>query len=82
VGLGATYPIVIETLAVTSHGPNVDTLAGREVLAHRRMSFHPCGLYKCVIIVAAMLISYVKASCCQDEAISSTLTRDYVGWLL
>jgi hypothetical protein len=75
---------VIETLAVTSHGPNADTLAGREVLAHRRMRFHPCRLHRCVIVVAAMLIGYVKAGYCQDErsAISSTLTRGYVGWLL
>jgi cytochrome c2 len=32
----------IETLAATSHGPDIETLVGREVLAHWHTMFHPC----------------------------------------
>jgi hypothetical protein len=52
---------MIEIQAATAHEPNVETLAGHEVLAHRRMTFHPrtCGLRRCIDVVAATLIGYV-----------------------
>jgi hypothetical protein len=54
VGLGATYPAMIGTLAATSHGPNTKNLAEREVLVHRRTTFRlcTCGLHRCTITVA------------------------------
>jgi hypothetical protein len=61
VGLGATHPATIETLPATSHKPNAETLTGREVLAHRRMAFHPrmYGLHRAAVAVVAALISYI-----------------------
>jgi hypothetical protein len=61
VGLGATHPTTIETLTATSHGYDAETLTGREVLLHRRTTFHPrmCGLHRGAAAVAAALIGYI-----------------------
>jgi hypothetical protein len=47
-------------LAATSSRPKPETLATREVLAHLRVTFHPClcGLRGGVAAVAAVLIRY------------------------
>jgi hypothetical protein len=44
-----------------NHGPDAETLAGFEVLAHQYMAVHPymCGLHRCVVAVAAALVGYV-----------------------
>jgi hypothetical protein len=54
---------MIESLAATSHGSNVETLAGHKVLAHQRTAFHPhmCGLHRAAAAIVAVLISYIGA---------------------
>jgi hypothetical protein len=63
VGLGVTYPAMIETLVATCHRHDTETLARCEVLAHLHMVFHPsiCGLHRDVATVTAALIGCIDA---------------------
>jgi hypothetical protein len=55
-----TYTSPRETLAVASSRPNSESLAARVVLAHPRVTFHPCtcGFCRGAATVAAALIGY------------------------
>jgi hypothetical protein len=54
---------MIESLAATSHGSNVKTLAGHKVLAHQRTTFHPrmCRLHRAAAAIVTVLIGYIGA---------------------
>jgi hypothetical protein len=78
VRLGATHSATIETLAATCHGLDVETLVGREVVAHRRTTFNPrmCGLCRGVAAVATVLIGY-DVGLLPDEHEEVTIVIDY-----
>jgi hypothetical protein len=69
----AAYTSPCETLATTSSRRNYEALAARVVLAHPRVTFHPCmcGRRGVTAAVAAALIGYDDV----EDAARTTMRR-------
>jgi hypothetical protein len=70
----------VKTLVVTSSRPNPETLAACELLAHLRVTFHPCmcGLRGGTVAFVVMLISYNDVRrYCRDDHVEEMIVIDY-----
>jgi hypothetical protein len=81
VRLGARYTPTRyhkKTQAITSSQPNLKTLVLCEMLAHPRVTFHPCIclLHGGATTISVALIDYDDMGCCHDNH-EETIVIDY-----